>query len=469
MFDVGGPFYCEGMSTTTALASGEWSPDPSVSCGDECCERDAEIDAAPDRDVWSSGEAHEEATFHLEGVTVRARILVAEQWAGIAAVLRDAAECTVPWLGDDSSVDPLWEPPAGQSLAAYRRERREFSVRAAVADLAVRLGMSETMVRTRADHVETLRHRCPSLWLDVTAGLVSEMNAATAAQQVATLPHDAPASWAEFEEALQDAASRLSPGKFRLRARVVRERVHPESIDERHERARPNRDVWITPEADGMAMLSALLPASDAHAAYAGIDGRARHLRGQGDEERTLAQLRADVFSDLMSSSSTTDAVRVSRASTVSITIPVLTMLGHSDEPATLDGYGPIDLDTAKRLAGEASSWIRVLTHPVTGPVLDLDRKTYRVPKALRRWLGARDKVCIFPGCTHRAAQCHIDHREEWQQGGATSADNLAPLCEPHHVVKTKTEWNLYRDEATGARWWVSPTAQVIDCDPPPW
>ena len=83
--------------------------------------------------------------------------------------------------------------------------------------------------------------------------------------------------------------------------------------------------------------------------------------------------------------------------------MPVLTLLGQADEPATLDGYGPIDLETARRLAGGAKSWVRILTHPVTGTVLDVDRKTYRVPKALRRWLGVREPVCPFPGCIRSA------------------------------------------------------------------
>lgn len=60
----------------------------------------------------------------------------------------------------------------------------------------------------------------------------------------------------------------------------------------------------------------------------------------------------------------------------MAITVPVMTLLVESDEPATLDGYGPIDLDTAKCLAGSATSCIRVLTHPVTGTVLDVDRTT---------------------------------------------------------------------------------------------
>lgn len=453
------------MSTATP-APGEEDPVVAAWRDADGWRFDDDVDVDADHDLWSSGDVHVETASHLERVTARARVLIAEQWEGIAAVLRDAADGTVAWLGPDPTDDPLWEPPGGQSVASYRRERREFAVRSVVADVSVRLGMSEAMVRARADHAETLRSRCPDIWLDFTAGSVPEANATTAAQLAATLPRDAPETWAEFEGALREAASRLSPGKFRLRARVVRERVHPEAIADRHARARQERGVWLAPEPDGMAMLTALLPAPEAHAVFANIDGRARHLRDQRDEDRTLAQLRADVWADLALQ---TEPGSSTASPSVSLTIPVLTMLGHSDEPATLDGYGPIDLDTAKRLAGDAKSWVRVLTHPVTGTVLDLDRKTYRVPKALRRWLGVRDKVCIFPGCTRRAAQCHIDHRKEWQHGGITSADNLGPLCEHHHVLKTKSLWRLYRDPVTGARWWISPTAQIIDCDPPPW
>lgn len=38
----------------------------------------------------------------------------------------------------------------------------------------------------------------------------------------------------------------------------------------------------------------------------------------------------------------------------VLVTVPALTLLGVSDEPATLEGYGPIDHDTAMRLAATA-------------------------------------------------------------------------------------------------------------------
>jgi hypothetical protein len=41
-------------------------------------------------------------------------------------------------------------------------------------------------------------------------------------------------------------------------------------------------------------------------------------------------------------------------APTVFVTVPALTLVGRSDEPAVLEGYGPIDIDTARELAGRA-------------------------------------------------------------------------------------------------------------------
>ena len=51
----------------------------------------------------------------------------------------------------------------------------------------------------------------------------------------------------------------------------------------------------------------------------------------------------------------------------INVTVPVLTLLGLDDEPADLEGYGPIDADTARRLAAHAPSMRRILVHPETG------------------------------------------------------------------------------------------------------
>ncbi len=295
-----------------------------------------------------------------------------------------------------------------------------------------------------------------------------------AAEVAGSLPADDPEAWAAFDAAIATPATTAVPGRFRVRARAVRERVHPESLRERQRRAAKDRRVDHTAEFDGLALLSALLPAEQAHAIDADLEQRARHLHGLADETRTLAQIRADVFADLLLTQPIgDDAVgtrgQASRArAAVRITIPALTLLGQGDEPATLDGYGPIPLETAKELAGAATSWIRVLTHPVTGTVVDVDRRMYRVPADMRRLLRTLHPTCVFPGCSRPADDCDYDHRKRWSDGGTTSVGNGEPLDGPHHPIKDETLWQSERDPATGRIIWTSPSGYRIPEDPPP-
>ncbi|MEX5257539.1 HNH endonuclease signature motif containing protein [Kocuria arenosa] len=135
---------------------------------------------------------------------------------------------------------------------------------------------------------------------------------------------------------------------------------------------------------------------------------------------------------------------------------------------AELAGYGPIPVSVAERIAAGAGSWSRVLTHPVTGTVLDHDRTTYAVPADLRRRLRARDGTCRFPGCRCRAEHCDLDHTMAWVEGGPTAAENLAHLCRHHHVLKHRQgrlgRWQFrHRRPGTpeGVLEWTSPAGRV--------
>jgi hypothetical protein len=125
----------------------------------------------------------------------------------------------------------------------------------------------------------------------------------------------------------------------------------------------------------------------------------------------------------------------------VAVTVPVMTLLGHSEEPGDLAGYGPIDAATARELAAHATSFIRLLTHPETGTILSVGRDRYAVPADLRAWLQIRDETCRFPGCSRRAARCDVDHITDWGRGGTTTHSNLIHLCRKHHRLKHTTRW----------------------------
>ena len=351
----------------------------------------------------------------------------------------------------ETFVDPL--------LPMTSAERIEFAERAAAADLAVRLGMSEATVRVRAFEGRTLRRSLPRVWAKFVEGEIAPANARCAAELALTLPDDCVAA---FDAAIADDAARLTPVRFRLRARAARERIHDVGLVERARTAAETRGVCVENELDGMAILSMRLPADVAHIAFARIDGMARSL-STPDDGRTLDQLRADVAGDILTGTGSSSGSTVA----IAVTVPVLSLLGASDEPATLDGYGPIDADTARRLAAHAPSFTRLLTHPISGGLLDIDRTSYRPPADLKRWLAVNDVLCTFPGCGRLARNSDIDHTVDRQFGGTTRADNLAHLCRNHHRIKHKTRWTV-RQKPDRQITWTSPTGYERDADPPP-
>ena len=129
----------------------------------------------------------------------------------------------------------------------------------------------------------------------------------------------------------------------------------------------------------------------------------------------------------------------------VAVTVPVLTLLGAGDDPGTLEGHGPIDAETARRIAAHAPSFMRLLTHPVTGGLLNIDRATYRPPADLKRWMAVTDQFCTFTGCGRLARTCDLDHTVDYQHGGETRSGNLGHLCRHHHRVKHQTRWSVVR------------------------
>ncbi len=144
------------------------------------------------------------------------------------------------------------------------------------------------------------------------------------------------------------------------------------------------------------------------------------------------------------------------------LTVPVLTLLGKSDEPALLDGTVPIDADMARELAGLSTSFTRLLTHPESGQVLAVGSDSYRPPADLRHYLKVRDTTCRFPGCNRRAADTDGDHTTARAAGGRTNASNLAQLCRRHHVLKHQGTFTVTQSEnGDGTLTWTTPTGRT--------
>jgi hypothetical protein len=159
----------------------------------------------------------------------------------------------------------------------------------------------------------------------------------------------------------------------------------------------------------------------------------------------------------------------------VLVTVPVFALMGLTDEPAMLDGYGPIPPSMARDLvANGAESFHRVLVDPRDGAPLEIGRTSYRVTKAMRNWLRMRDGKCPFPGCNNHSLDNEADHILAWHKGGTTGVSNLGQPCPKHHKLRHTTGWQPTRATKTEPPGWTSPTGRHYktehqDWEPPHW
>jgi hypothetical protein len=337
--------------------------------------------------------------------------------------------------------------------------------RVAASELAAATRISEREAEQLVADSAALVHDLPATLESLRSGRVGYRHASILIDEARSLPVE---SWASFEVAALPEAEARTPSGFRRCARALRERLHPDSIIERRRVAEESRSVYLEPSRDGMAWLTAHLPAEQAIGAYRRLTEIATGL-GSPDETRTLTQRRADVLTDLLIDGVLPDSGlgRGVRAS-VLVTVPVLSLLDENEvgaTPATLEGYGPISPEVARRLAAHAPSFVRVLTHPETGTVLSVGRDRYAVPRDLKLWLRIRDETCRFPGCGRSAAHADLDHTIDWQHNGATRHDNLAHLCEAHHRLKHQTAWRV-NQAGGGALEWRAPSGRGYRTEP---
>jgi hypothetical protein len=351
--------------------------------------------------------------------------------------------------------------------------RREMAHRSVTAELATALHVPQTTMERQISQAWALATELPATLGAMRNGQISPRHAAVIVEETTDLGDD-PGLRARLDEQLAVTAATVTAATLRRKARALREDLRAESIAERHRTARAKRRVELEPARDGMAWLHALLPAADALLIKDRLDQVARAASADGDGSgsgdahgryRRADQLRADAARDLLlhgtlpAGADFADVVARVRP-TVHVTVPVLTLIGASEAPGLLDGYGPIDTATARRIAATAPSFSRILTHPVSGTVLDVDCTTYKPPADLKRWLEVRDGTCRFPGCNRRAAGCEVDHTIDWQHDGHTAFDNLGHLCSLHHHLKHETTWSV-RHLPDGVMEWRSPAGRV--------
>lgn len=343
----------------------------------------------------------------------------------------------------------------------------EIAWRSMAAEIAVATRQADRTVQSMMGRATEFVSKLPRTLEALECGRISMSHARVILEYGVGLP---PGALPEYERATVARAEATTPGKLSASARILAARMTAKDFEERHTQARDARAVTIRDLDNGMSELLHRLPTPFAAAVFDRLKRQARAVAATGDP-RTRDQLRSDLATDLLltgepaSGDGAPHTAAEGIKAQISITIPVLTLLGVDSEPATIAGMGPIDLDTALRLASTAPDFTRILVHPITETVIAAD--TYRPTKSLRRYLEARDKHCQFPVCNRDARWCDIDHTVAWEDGGKSVPENLAHLCRGHHTLKHHAGWTV-KQISPGILEWTTPRGDVVTGAAPP-
>ncbi|MFE7405197.1 DUF222 domain-containing protein [Isoptericola sp. NPDC057559] len=376
--------------------------------------------------------------------------------------------------------------------SATAERRGSVAHRALVAEVGCALGVSEHVAAGWLADAQVLASKATATLDALCAGTISYQHAAKLADAVGDLPASVAG---QVERTVLDRAPGLTAARFGALVRAARDRLHPVPAEVRHEAAALKANVWVDDGADGMSWLTAHLPTPVARAAYDRLHRTAARARTNGDP-RGVGQLRAATLTALLlddgiasppveapGPGATAGAGPGSTPRTapgtappdlpdplatlartvrpvVHVTVPVTTLAGAGESPGLLDGTTPVDAETARHLAARAPTLRRLLTEPVTGAMLTVDRRSYTVPADLRAFLTQRDVTCRFPGCRVPARRCDVDHTTAWAEDGPTDADNLAHLCRRHHTLKHESRWHVEQADH-GVLAWTSPRGRT--------
>lgn len=356
----------------------------------------------------------------------------------------------------------------GMAVESAHDERLDsaVAVRDLACELALRQRRSDRAVEAEVAQAMSRRDRWPgtvAAWGEarIHSGHVRVICEVGAALQE-------PGARAAFEAALLPHAETTTPGRLRTLARRELDRHLAEPLAERHRTARELRGVTITDLDDGMSMVRAIVPTLLAH----GIRDRLTQLAraADGDDPRGIDERRADALCDLLLTGEPAAAAIEGIRAEVSIVMPASVLTGNgAEDVARLASGAPVDPETARALAADATAWIRLFTDPLRGHVVATD--AYVPGTRLRRLLRQRDQRCRWPGCCAQASRSDLDHTIPWIDGGTTTTDNLAHLCRRHHVLKGAAlagarRWKV-RQTSPGVLEFRSPMGERYVDEPP--
>jgi Domain of unknown function (DUF222)/HNH endonuclease len=250
-----------------------------------------------------------------------------------------------------------------------------------------------------------------------------------------------------------DRAAVMTTGQLRALLRRLGMTVDPGDTVKRLERAVEERRVVLEANPSGSANLLLLDLSPDvAAAARERIEHLARNLPS---DRRSVDQRRADVAVDLLCGHG-----KPLGRGMVDLTVDLGTLLGLSEQPGELAGWGPVVADIARQVTHRQTDgrWQATVIDDNGDPLAVAVRRRPTTSQA--RQVRARNRTCVFPGCRRPARDSELDHTTRHTDGGPTLERNLTPLCTHHHRAKDEGDWR-YRRRPNGDHTWTSPAGHT--------
>ncbi|SDL15978.1 HNH endonuclease [Nocardioides sp. YR527] len=233
------------------------------------------------------------------------------------------------------------------------------------------------------------------------------------------------------------------------------------SVVARAANAAKDRRVSLRPAPDTMTWLGALLPVKDGVAVFAALDQAAKTAAAAGDE-RTRGQVMADTLVDRVTGRATT---RAKPRVEVKIVMTADSLTNDADQPAVVEGYGPVPASWARDALADAEVFVRRLFTDPAGRLVAMESRSRKAPDGLAEFITTRDSgICRTNGCD--APIRNIDHIQRHTDGGTTSAENLQGLCERCNQAKEALGWQA-RPGPDGSITTTTPTGHTYTSPPP--
>ncbi|MFZ5870782.1 MAG: DUF222 domain-containing protein [Actinomycetota bacterium] len=293
--------------------------------------------------------------------------------------------------------------------------------------------------------------------VDVAVGVLDKIPARVRAQAAPTI-----------DEFCVDVSGRYQPREVANLAREILDRLDP---DRGHDPdAFTRRGFTLTGDAYGMGVASGQLDPATFAVLKTALDHYAAPTPRQRDtdgavvftDDRTPAQRRCDALAEI-ARRALAAAGTGAEGTTRNGEAPRVVLHATPDQVSGADAVGTVDGEATGPLPAAFLRPLvcdcvleRVLLAP-SGAVLDLGRTVRTATPAQRRALHARDRGCIWPGCTIPARWTDVHHVTAWIHGGATDVAGLALLCGAHHAMVEHGHYRIVM---------IDGVPHVI---PPPW